>query len=288
MESRSIRTCSLGMGKPSRGNRAQDIKAGREGCPAGWRSLGVWAAKEIVLLLALLSPVGAALFGAAPLVDRTGTVRLEKDAATREDSPAYGTRIEERGRGRTRSEELPKGAAPGTRFGAVAFLLGFELVLLVYALARERRKLASWFRWGARPVAWGLAGGSGLVLFGACYEWAIARLGGELPDVARLLRELLGPYEMVLLAGFLAPLAEELYFRGRLLDEVRARVGLGWAIAWNASLFAAIHGIPLAAPAYALYGAGLCFLRLRTRGLVAPVLAHAVNNLAAIGWTIGS
>ncbi len=217
----------------------------------GWLSLGAWSVKELAILLAALTPVLAC------------TLALEV------------RRIEE-----ARRLDLHPFREPGASLALL--LAGFEVVLLAYAAVRERGKLGAWFRPGLRPAAWGIAGGLGLILTGAAYERAIGGLGAELPDVAGMLGRLFGPMGMLLVAGVLAPVAEEVYFRGRLLDAARERVGLGWAIALNALAFAAIHGILLAVPAYFVYGAALAWLRQRSGGLVAPVLAHAVNNVAAV------
>lgn len=253
----------------------------------GWLSFGAWSVRELAILLVALVPVFAgALFAEAwrrGVVEQSGTFVLEDGTVLEARSRDEVREIEKTHRGRIRSAEIRLGSrAPAQPSVALALLLaGFELFLLVYAAARERAKLAAWFRPGLRPAVWGVAGGLGLLLAGAAYERAIAGLGAELPDAAGMLSELFGPVGMLLVAGLLAPVAEEVYFRGRLFDAAREAVGLGWAIALSALAFAAVHGIPLALPAYFLYGAVLAWLREQSGGLVAPVLAHAVNNVAA-------
>jgi membrane protease YdiL (CAAX protease family) len=46
--------------------------------------------------------------------------------------------------------------------------------------------------------------------------------------------------------------------------------------------FAGIHLIPEFFPALLVFALGLLWLRRRTGGLVAPIVAHAVNNVAAL------
>lgn len=254
----------------------------------GWLSLGAWGLRELAFLLAVLMPLVACAFalelsGLDPS-PKAGTYVLADGTTLEARSPEEARRIEETHREEIRFAERSSGARPFRKptVSLALLLAGFELLLFAYAAARERAKLAAWFRPGLRPAAWGVAGGLGLLLAGAAYERAIAGLGAELPDVAGMLGRLFGPMGMLLVAGLLAPVAEEVYFRGRLLDAARERVGLGWAIALNAFAFAAIHGIPLALPAYFVYGAVLAWLRERSGGLVAPVIAHAVNNVAAV------
>ena len=102
-------------------------------------------------------------------------------------------------------------------------------------------------------------------------------------------------------------LAEELQFRGALLALLRQRRSQPAAVAWTSALFGVWHVLPaidqyrshpagaaaadtrrrqwatVAATAGATAGAGVVFawLRLRSRSVVAPVLAHAALNISA-------
>jgi len=59
-------------------------------------------------------------------------------------------------------------------------------------------------------------------------------------------------------------------------------LGPGWAAGITTIMFAAIHGIPAFLPAYLVFALLLLGLRRRTGRLVAPILAHMVNNAAAL------
>ena len=95
----------------------------------------------------------------------------------------------------------------------------------------------------------------------------------------------LSPAGLALLAVdvvLLAPIAEEMLFRGYLLPRLAARMGPQPALLATALLFAALHThYGLQALVLVVHGVVLGWARLRTGRLAAPVLLHmAVNGLA--------
>ncbi len=92
-----------------------------------------------------------------------------------------------------------------------------------------------------------------------------------------------------LLAGaLLAPVSEELFFRGYVTGlacppgaerDAKARAR---AIAASALIFALFHGVDVAFPARALLGAFFALLALRMDSVLAPMLAHAAYNAALL------
>jgi membrane protease YdiL (CAAX protease family) len=85
----------------------------------------------------------------------------------------------------------------------------------------------------------------------------------------------------------LAPLVEELLFRGVLLSSLIPRCGVALAALLSAAAFAAIHLPGLgwqwyALPELLLLGVALAWLRLRYRSLWPSVLAHGANNALAL------
>jgi membrane protease YdiL (CAAX protease family) len=97
-----------------------------------------------------------------------------------------------------------------------------------------------------------------------------------------MLRGLLPESALLAWAAVLAPVVEEMYFRGRLLDAFTPKLGPGWAGTISSLAFAAIHGIPAFFPAYLVFAFVLLALRRRTGGLAAPILAHMINNAFAL------
>lgn len=85
---------------------------------------------------------------------------------------------------------------------------------------------------------------------------------------------------IALFAIGLAPVVEEVLFRGVLFATI---CGLGWrksAYLGTALLFGLIHGNTAAFVPLTLFGLVLAWLYERTGNLLAPVVAHAVFNLA--------
>ena len=97
----------------------------------------------------------------------------------------------------------------------------------------------------------------------------VEEITGRLPDVLKLL----------LLGSVYAPLAEETMFRGALYHGIRARVPFLVAGLIVAFVFAVIHPQGLTAvPALMGIALVLAWLREWRGSIVAPVVAHAINN----------
>lgn len=95
------------------------------------------------------------------------------------------------------------------------------------------------------------------------------------------------------MAVTLAPLVEELLFRGVLLSSLIPRCGAALAALLSAGAFAAIHLPGLAWQWYALpelilLGVALAWLRLHYRSLWPSVLAHGANNALALTVLFGA
>jgi len=80
----------------------------------------------------------------------------------------------------------------------------------------------------------------------------------------------------------LAPVFEEVVYRGPLLDALRAAMGTAAALALSAAAFAAPHGSAWVALACVPLGLALGALRLRTASLGLVIGAHAGVNLAGL------
>ena len=176
-------------------------------------------------------------------------------------------------------------AAPGGAWAAAApgvALFGLHGLVGVHVVRRERGKLAGWLTLDRRIALWGLAGGAVLLALNGVYGALLDALGVAPPDVASELRAMLPETALVVWAGLLAPVVEELYFRGRLLDALDLRVGRvasGWI---TSVLFAGVHGIREFFPAYLAFACVLLYLRRRTGSLSASIAAHVLNNVFAL------
>lgn len=85
----------------------------------------------------------------------------------------------------------------------------------------------------------------------------------------------------LLASGVLAPICEELFFRGYLMG-VFTRFGRGRAVVFSALLFSLAHGVDMAFLPRALTGALLGAMTMRTGSLFAAMLVHGCYNIAII------
>lgn len=88
----------------------------------------------------------------------------------------------------------------------------------------------------------------------------------------------------------LAPVAEEIVFRGAILSAIlgyyydrplRPANAKGWALVLTAALFAAVHGNPAQMPHAFIVGMLLAYVTLRTRSLLPAIAIHVANNTCA-------
>jgi membrane protease YdiL (CAAX protease family) len=90
------------------------------------------------------------------------------------------------------------------------------------------------------------------------------------------------------LTCLMAPIAEELFFRGLLFPVLSARVGVAAGVIGTGAAFSLVHAI--GSPVEALIvlfvlGSGLCLLYLRTGSLLPCIGLHALNNAIAFAVT---
>jgi membrane protease YdiL (CAAX protease family) len=120
-------------------------------------------------------------------------------------------------------------------------------------------------------------------LFGVGYL-ALLRLTHWLPgELLTSAGPHLGAVWLFPLAVVAAPLCEEFIFRGLLFGGLRRSMGFLPAAALSAGLFAIVHPPVSIVPVFLL---GLCtaFAYERGKGLLAPMLVHAVYNAAVLGF----
>jgi uncharacterized protein len=196
-----------------------------------------------------------------------------------------------------------KAAGVGTSStGAVATVVA-ELGLLAFGLAmmwrlvpHERRLVLATRGSRARNTGLGVAVGLGLVVVSGIVI-ALSTLVDDgvrkqledqkidLPDSAWALTL------MVIALVVLAPLAEELLFRGLLFRSLARRLPIAGAVAVSSVLFAAAHLDAYVlwprAISLALTGVGLAWLYLR-HGYWTSVTAHATVNAVAAGALLAS
>lgn len=87
-----------------------------------------------------------------------------------------------------------------------------------------------------------------------------------------------GSISMVLAICFLAPMAEEILFRGILLKGLVDKVSPLWAILITSILFAAIHFSPNDTLTLFVVAVGYSVLTLKARSIWPAILSHVINN----------
>jgi len=183
---------------------------------------------------------------------------------------------------------------PGTVLGATfvqdALLIG-GAVLLVQLAVKTGVAAALGLR---RTRFWPAVGGAAAVL-GAFWlaSGLLVVIFGEPPE-QDITGEIKSENGALALAGYIAltcvmaPLAEELFFRGLLFPVLRSRFGVVWGVLVTGALFSLVHAV--GSPAEALVvlfvlGAGLCLLYLRTGSLLPCIGLHALNNAISFAAT---
>lgn len=197
---------------------------------------------------------------------------------------------------------LSQGIA-GVLSGAVVFVV---LIAAAFAWVRVRypghaRNLLGWSspRWRDALLGLGLGLAGFLVInvgLGSLVELLARLAGSEPPAVQEDYQEMVrnadtAPF-FILMAVVLAPLAEELFFRGMLFPAFARRFRVGTAIVLSALLFAVLHVgtgatadlAPNAILAALIFPLGLllAWIYHRRGTLLAPILVHAAFNLLAV------
>ena len=157
------------------------------------------------------------------------------------------------------------------------------------ALPKAMLPVGGWLQWRLRPVGTALAsavaGWLKLTPIVMLTGWLLVKLfgdpGGSNPLLELVLQSTRDPLAMALLgltAVLLAPLFEELIFRGTLLPVLARQVGPLWGVLLSGVLFGLAHiSVGELAPLTVL-GAGLGVVRLATGRLLPCVLMHALWN----------
>lgn len=173
--------------------------------------------------------------------------------------------------------------------GAVAILVSTQLAMLLVAwlfVFRPRALVALPPLVGSEPwravragIGWGVLAWVGASLLSLAVVTLLERLGIQPgPETAEQAVALLEPWLVVLAVVILAPLAEEVFFRGVAFNAWLRERGRRWAFIGSSLLFAAIHFSLVALLPILLLGLALAWVYARTGSLLAPIAMHATVN----------
>jgi membrane protease YdiL (CAAX protease family) len=84
------------------------------------------------------------------------------------------------------------------------------------------------------------------------------------------------------IVALVAPVVEELTYRGLGFAAVQQFFGGGVAVAVTAIAFGLAHGLVIALPVLTIFGLILGWLRLRTKSVYPPIILHSIFNGAAL------
>lgn len=95
---------------------------------------------------------------------------------------------------------------------------------------------------------------------------------------SRLFESNLGIWGGIARVVIIAPIVEELIFRGVIMSGFMRNYKAGYAIFYSALLFALFHLNPWQFPATFLLGLILGWIRIRTDSIIASISGHAIHN----------
>lgn len=182
-------------------------------------------------------------------------------------------------------------------------LVAVEAVTIAGIVAWLRsRGVLSWRILGpVRPHARHLAVGAGVGIAGFLLATVVPELirqwvGFPAPPRQQILDHVAsgdaGIWILVVTVVLIAPVLEEVVFRGLLFQVLRRRLGLWPGILLSSLTFAIVHlelvDRPLSLAALFVLGAWLAGALHRTGSLVVPITAHAIFNGVAIAATLSA
>lgn len=152
-----------------------------------------------------------------------------------------------------------------------------------FAMHKNRARLRS-LGFTAFPLRMLGAGAGMLLVFYVLYGLfaLLVRLAGWEAALASPAGRLSTPWMAIGTLVVIAPVAEEVFFRGFVFAGLRARYDWRWAAVISAAGFAAVHlSLAFFAPAF-LMGLALAYLYMRSGSILPGMIVHIVMNAAAV------
>ncbi|MDZ4379877.1 MAG: CPBP family intramembrane glutamic endopeptidase [Parvibaculum sp.] len=181
----------------------------------------------------------------------------------------------------------------------IAFYAGFIATGVALLAFRGHRLSGTWFpriRAGSVLAAVGVG-----AVFALSFMWALSMFPAETQQQLMEQSDLLSPsgggeaLMLAVVAVLLAPVAEELYFRGVLFRLLSARLSFVWSAGITALLFSLSHGHLFALPGLGgwmltamLFAVGFVLAAFAwvTGSLRAPAIMHGAYNAVMLGPSI--
>ena len=132
-------------------------------------------------------------------------------------------------------------------------------------------------------LGWGVVAwiGASIISYAAFAVFEALGLDPE-PQAAEQALAIIDPWLAFASIVILAPIAEELFFRGVIFNAFLREGGRRWAFLGSSALFAAIHLSLVAFVPIFVLGLALAWVYDRTNNLLAPIAMHMVVNGASV------
>jgi membrane protease YdiL (CAAX protease family) len=165
-------------------------------------------------------------------------------------------------------------AAAGLAIAAATWWLVLRRVLVPRGGILARIGAGLLLAWAALPLVYGLS-------------WVVMQLSR--PEVQDQVKQLRAREEgwrnVALAAAVLAPVLEEMIFRGLLYPALRGMWNVPAAVAISAVLFGLVHA-PIAWGPMAVFGVLLAYLVESTGSLLSAIVAHTAFNALTVGQLV--
>jgi len=163
-------------------------------------------------------------------------------------------------------------------------LLSYLVTLVFMVLLVRSRGLPFW-----QTIGWRWTGNIGVyIVLGVALSFVVALVSALLPipkqlPIEKYFADTVGTWMLSIFGVTVAPLMEELFFRGFLYPALARPLGVRWSIVITAFCFALIHSAQLAsawAPLLLLFIVGivLTVVRVRTGSVVPGFFLHSAYN----------
>jgi len=195
------------------------------------------------------------------------------------------------------AEEMPldKKYTPAVLIASIIFQ--FLIMGMVLAFVTWRVKITEWLglRWRMWPLAFPIAIGTVLTMwcimaalaYSGWNTWLEKSLGIEsMQEAVKVFQEVKDPVVIALMAvtaALVAPLAEEVVFRGYLYPAAKRFCGPAAGIIFSSLVFAAAHGHVVALLPLFILAVFLCLLYELTGSIWACMSVHFLFNAATVG-----
>jgi membrane protease YdiL (CAAX protease family) len=183
---------------------------------------------------------------------------------------------------------LARSGSLDLNFG-LAISLGELLLLVPVWLLAMRRYGVGWDALGLRSFKWKMIGlGCGLMLLSIAFNFIFGLFLGLFglriqPDLIPIFAQLSSPWLLLIGGAIVAPIVEEIFFRGFVFAGLRPRYGWQRAALISSALFALIHLTPTAILPILLLGYIFAYLYQRSNSIWPAILMHSATNALALG-----